>query len=675
MIVYGTVFCAGMLFAGASAAQTPAPAPPPPVAPLPIESFSKHDEYGEIKISPDGKALALAMGKYGRTIVAFYDLESKKTSGGVRTQDGFEIDEFHWVSPTRLIYTIAQRYPGRVQPTPTGEIFAINRDGRRHVPLYGYRADELSTGTHVVGRKPSYASTELISSLQHDDKEILLAEYPWRTAVNGWYDDPDAKPNIIRLDTYTGRKRSLGVAPLAGAWLLADRNDEVRFALGRNQQLKLAVSWMPQAGGTWKAFKMTGFREESLRPRKFSTDNRSILFTGVHEGESLTGLYRLDLQTRAVERLHAFENADITDLVTDFTGGEIVGVRGYAERPVFHWLAPENRTAKLYRGLQRAFPGDNVDITSATDDGRLAVVFVSSDVNPGDYYLFDTTTKKADYLRGMRSWIDPRSMRPMQPIELAARDGTKLHGYVTRPVGEGPAPMVVLPHGGPHWVRDIWAYDPEVQLLASRGYAVLQVNFRGSGGYGVDFERSGYRNWGTTMQDDLTDATRWAIDAGIAHRDRICIYGASYGGYAALMGAAREPKLYRCAIGYAGIYDLELMLSTADLPESKAGRAYLEDVLGHDLADLRARSPVHNAQRIEVDVLLIHGKEDSRVDYSQAKSMKAALEKNGKYVEWLALGGEGHGIYDEETRRKVYTRILKFLDTHLKAEAAPAAGS
>jgi dipeptidyl aminopeptidase/acylaminoacyl peptidase len=296
-------------------------------------------------------------------------------------------------------------------------------------------------------------------------------------------------------------------------------------------------------------------------------------------------------------------------------------------------------------------------------------VFVYSDTSPGDYYLFDTQTKKADFVRAARSWIQPQLMRPMLPIEVTARDGLKLHGYLTRPAGEGPHPLVVLPHGGPHGVRDVWGFDWEVQLLASRGYAELQVNFRGSEGYGMDFAAAGYGQWGASMQDDVTDATRWAIEQEIAHADRICIYGASYGGYTALMGAAREPKLYRCAIGYVGVYDLELMFKSGDIPDSRSGLAYLRKVLGEDSADLQARSPVNLADRIEVPVLLIHGKEDWRADYKQAKRMRSALESNTKPFEWMSLSREGHGVYDEETRREVYERILAFLDKHLSSAA------
>ena len=210
-----------------------------------------------------------------------------------------------------------------------------------------------------------------------------------------------------------------------------------------------------------------------------------------------------------------------------------------------------------------------------------------------------------------------------------------------------------------------------MQLLANRGYTVLQVNFRGSGGYGMDFESAGFGEWGAKMQDDVTDATRWAIEQKIAPADRICIFGTSYGGFAALMGAAREPDVYRCAIGYAGVYDLELMWESGDVPDSRGGRAYLQRVIGSDVAKLRAQSPVNNAQNIKVPVLLIHGKSDWRVDYEQAERMKAALEKHNKKLEWMALSREGHGAYDENTRREVYERILQFLDANLRVNLSP----
>jgi len=448
--------------------------------------------------------------------------------------------------------------------------------------------------------------------------------------------------------------------------LLVDRNDEVRFAVGENLAFQTAVTWKPQPGAPWQEFALPGFEASTLDPSGFSADNNSVVFTGVREGESLRNVYRLNLQTQAVDKLYGYDGVDVSDIVTDFAGREIIGVRADTSKAEYHWLAEDDPAAKLYVALERAFPQQSVEITSVTQDGTLVIAFVSSDRNPGDYYLFDTRAKRADLVRTTRDWIQPRLMRPKEAIEITARDGLKLHAYLTRPAGNGPHPLIVLPHGGPHGVRDSWDFDDEAQLFANRGYAVLQVNYRGSGGYGVAFETAGYRQWGASMQDDVTDATRWAIEHGVAPANRICIYGASYGGFAALMGVAREPDLYRCAIGYAGVYDLPLMFDSGDTPDSRFGRDYLDRVLGNDMKQLRARSPVYMAENIKAPVLLIHGKDDTRADYAHAKRMRDALEQHQKKVEWLALGGEGHGIYDEDSRRDVYERILQFLDTNLR---------
>jgi len=642
--------------------------------PLPIEAFTRSDEFGTLKISPDGAFLAMTLGGSGESALAFLDLADRKINSGVRSGGAqFVIYDFDWVSPTRVIYHIAERQPGTDVPVATGEIGGLDRDGKAHRFIYGYRAGDQKTGSHVRRRESSYAHSELISTLTDDPRYILIAEHPWRLVGNYWRPALDQPPQITRLNVYDGRKRSLGAAPLARAQLLADRNDDVRFALGYDETGRLAVRWKPRPQDPWQAFELPGFRPESVWPVTFAPDNASVFLTGVQEGKTLQALYRLDLESRAVEKLYGPQTEDLDGVVVDLSGEHLVGVIEHGARPIHVWLNPDDPTARLYQALERAFPGQHVSITSTTADGRLAVVFVSSDVNPGDYYLFDTSTMRAEYLQAARSWIDPADMQGKEPVRIEARDGLALHGYLTRPrQTDPPYPLVVLPHGGPHGIRDTAAFDPEVQLLASRGYAVLQINFRGSAGYGLDFEAAGYREWGARMQDDLTDATRWAIGAGLADPKRICIVGGSFGGYAALMGAAREPDLYRCAVGHAGVYDLELMHTSGDIADSRLGRSYLEEALGNDPADLRRRSPVHLAERIQVPVLLIHSTDDWRADHQHAVRMKRALQDHGKPVEYLELRGEGHGIFDESTRRDVWQRILAFLHQQLApGEPAP----
>jgi dipeptidyl aminopeptidase/acylaminoacyl peptidase len=646
------------LAGGAAAQEKPAV--------LPIEHFTKYDEFSSPMLSPDGTHIAYFTGKYGHSILAITTVADGKLVGGARCPDGFEVFDAHWKSNTRLVYQLAERQPGMARPTATGEIGALDIDGKDQRYIYGYRGGEMQTGTRMRVRQASYATPELVSPLLSDEKNILIAEYPWRQGVDSWFFDRDAKPIVTRLDVFTGRKHQLGRVPLANASLLVDAKDEVRFAVGSDARARLAVSWKPDAAGAWQEFELPGFKDESVIPQMFSEDNQWVYLTGVSDDDSASALYKIELATRAVTKVHGVDGVDVSSVMTDLTGRRIVGVITETDKPQVHWLDETDRATRIHRSISKALPGQVISIISTSQDGSRALIFTQSDVNPGDYYLFDTKAMKMNYLFAASKWIDPEQMHAKEPFVFKARDGVELHGYLTKPGKVGPFPTVVLPHGGPHGVRDSWTYDWEVQLLANRGYAVLQLNYRGSGGFGRKFEESGYHEWGGKMQDDITDATRWAIDNKLAAPDRICIYGASYGGYAALMGAVREPDLYRCAIGYAGVYDLELMLSSGDIPRSRLGRAYLNAALGDDVAKLRSRSPAFNAGQIKIPVLLIHGKEDWRADFKQAKNMKAALEASHKEFDWMVLSREGHGVYDEETRREVYDRILKFLDRHLQ---------
>lgn len=665
LIPIATTAVVGVLLAAPVLAQSTAPNV------IPIEHFTKFDDAGDLQLSPDGEHFAFVTKAEDTSLLVVSSTKTFKPVSATRFPRPYEIYEYHWVSNTRLIYQQAQRFPGRIEPTPTGELGAIDFNGKSGRFIYGYRAGEQQTGTRMKVRMASFASPRLISPLYNDDKHILIEEHPWKNRGDTWYYDRDAKPFITRIDVYSGTKKALGTAPLRDARVMVDHDDQPRFAIGENDQFEYSVSWRQHPEGAWSTLALPGFINDTVVPRIISADNQSLLFTAAKDKEPVS-LYQLNLDTKETTKVFGIDNSDVTGVVLDFAEENVIGVVSYTDKRVIHWLDKEDKATRLYRSLMQAFPNASVHVASATRDGSLAIVFVHSDVAPGEYFLFNPQTMKADLLLYAQKQIDPRQMRPREPFALQARDGVRLTGYVTKPAGPGPHPLVVLPHGGPHQVRDYWEYDWEAQLLANRGYAVLQVNFRGSSGLGHDFERLGHRQWGATMQDDLTDATRWAIEQKITDTHRICIYGASYGGYAALQGAVREPDLYRCAIGYAGVYDLELMHTSGDTPDWKTGRAYLEKVLGTDMALLRSRSPNYNADKIKAPVLLIHGKEDARADFQHAKRMKAALENANKAFEWMALSREGHGAYDEATRREVYECILAFLDKHLKNGATQA---
>ncbi len=249
----------------------------------------------------------------------------------------------------------------------------------------------------------------------------------------------------------------------------------------------------------------------------------------------------------------------------------------------------------------------------------------------------------------------------------------RIHGYVTLPRGAraAPPPMVVVTHGGPHGIRDHWGFDPTVQLLASEGFAVLQVNYRGSGGYGLGYEEAGYGHWGDRVVQDVVDATRWAVRKGFADPARICAFGGSFGAYASLQAAILAPDLFRCAVGYAGIYDLTRMSWTGDIPWSRHGRDYVRTAVGTDATALKTASPVFHADALRARVLLVHGEQDERAPIAHAEEMRKALTEAGHPPEWLVEPREGHGFYDEGARERMWTRVVAFLKESMASAPPP----
>jgi dipeptidyl aminopeptidase/acylaminoacyl peptidase len=350
-------------------------------------------------------------------------------------------------------------------------------------------------------------------------------------------------------------------------------------------------------------------------------------------------------------------------VVRTFDGQDIAGFITGDGKPGIEWLDAKSPEARLTEAMRKHQPDHFLVPVSASRDGQRVLFLAAADRNDGDFYLYNRKTNAANFVMSRRAHVPIEALAETQPFSLKARDGVALHGYITLPFPkvENP-PLVVMPHGGPHGLRDQWGYDMHVQALATRGYAVMQVNFRGSGGYGIDFQVSGYKQWGRKMQDDVTDATQHVLQAYGLDAKRVAIFGGSYGGYAALMGAVREPDMYRCAISYVGVAHLPLMYTRGDIEDSQFGIDYLKLVLGENEQELLANSPTQFADRIKAKVLLVHGLRDNRVPIKHAEMMRSALEKAGNKPEWYVEREEGHGFVLEANNQTLLERIDGFLN-------------
>ena len=628
--------------------------------PVPFTDLARHMQYDAVKISPDGKYIAATAVVNGQSMLALIRLEDKKGQL-VRQRNEDAVTDFWWVSPTRVVYTVGLRLGGYDRPIGTGELYAVDADGTDSTVLYGFRKEGQSIGSLVkqktVGER---GSAEFVGTIADDPKHVLVATWLW---------DANGRHGVFvtasRMDVRTGKMREITTAPVRNATFVADHQGRIRFAWASDEHDNVQVFQLPLGGGDWKPMPKLG--STNSVPIAFDRDDSVAYFTCPAANGGF-GICRWSEDKPALQEVWSNPRVEWDGLLQGLAEDDIAGVAYMDGRASIAPFDMQSPAAHTLVALMKQFPGESVRFVSGTRDGSLSIVLVEADADPGTFYLFNAKANTLTPLLKRAPWIDPQRMAATQPFEFAARDGLKLQGYVSYPPGHEQGkqlPTIVMVHGGPFSVRDRWEYDPDVQALATRGYAVVQVNFRGSGGYGYDFGKAGWREWGGKMQDDVTDATRWAIAQGIADPQRLCIYGASYGGYAALEGAVKEPDLYKCAIGYVGVYDLPLMFRRGDIPETVSGENYLKRQLGEDMAQLGQRSPINQLDALKARVMLVVGGEDRRVPPIQGRNLHEALLKRNVPHVWLEKPGEMHGFYDEANVAELYGKMLDFIGSSI----------
>ena len=635
-------------------------------APVDVGAYVKLDDFDQIKLSPNGDYYAASVPMEGKSILVIIRRADRKPTASFNLGKNKYVYDFAWVNPGLVMLTMAEKIGALDRPLPTGNLYTIGAEGKETDLLVGQEVEAMSTGTHIQVKKQEMVAARLVDDLPADDDNVLISTTPFNN---------DAYSQVEKMDVHSGKRKPVVRAPVRNAWFLTDHQGVVRFAHGWDMDSDNKLFYRSGDGAQWSEMNDELANGHDEWPLGFSADDR-IVYLQVEQPKGPDAIVAMDVASG--NRTQVFRDDDSDPQFPIYANNERatawapvgVGLMDGKPRTVFFDnAAPE---ARLYRSLEAAFQGDAVYITSKTTDGKLALVEVQSDRNPGDFYLFDTVNKKADLLVSRRDWFDPAAMAEKRPVSFTARDGMSLRGYVTLPHGAGDKhlPMVVLPHGGPIGESEYWNFDGDAQLLAAAGYAVLQVDYRGSGSHGRDYRNAGAREWGGKMQDDVTDATRWAIAQGIADPDRICIYGGSYGAYAALMGVAREPSLYRCAVGYVGVYDLPRMLSNRESPAA-SGKAWQRQWVG-EASQLVDKSPINLAGQIKVPVFLAAGGQDYVAPIEHTEGMEKALRAAGVPVETLYYRTEGHGFFVTDHRREYYEKLLAFLDRNLGAAATTA---
>ena len=614
------------------------------------EPFFQHASYREMRLSPSGKYLAALVPSGGRVRIAVIDVETKAATIAGALQDD-DIEWFEWVNDNRLVFSAIDLQAGLGEQRGGG-LFAVNRDGKDFRILAPTLKGQANRNQLV------YRYALLLTVLRDGSDDILVTA-----------NEPDARfPDVYRMNTSTGRKTlKSGDKPGDVVRWVADRQGEVRAAVELDKGTTVRVFWRADERSKWVQLEEANHRDAMFLPVAFDGDGS--LFVTSNIGRDTWALYRYDTQKRAIgAEVAAHPRVDLQGgLIFDRRRNEVVGLRYEAERPGFVWF--DEGRARLQKAVDDALPG-RVNAIALADTRALVTSF--SDTDPGSFYLFDIEHRKLEYLAARRPQIKPEAMPARLPVRYAARDGLEIPAYLTLPKGKAPnnLPLVVIVHGGPYVHGATWAWSAEPAFLASLGYAVLEPAFRGSTGWGSKLFLAGWKQWGFAMQDDLDDGMDWLAGRGVVDPKRACIMGGSYGGYAVMMGLARDPDRWRCGINFVGVTDINLMFDIAwsDFAYSDFIRYTAKEMIGDpdkDAARLKAASPLENAAKIKAPVLMVYGAQDRRVPLVFGEKMRNALEARGTPVEWEVYSDEAHGFLLEKNRFDFYARTARFLERHL----------
>ena len=652
-IMRASVRLAGLITALAASVS---PAADDPSAPIPIEQLFSLPQVRQPRLSPDGKKIAFLFPHEKKMALGVFDRATKESKMILRGADE-SLARFFWKGNDRLVFQAdvagnesffigstdltgknvlriaeSQRIENNLTGDAAGIIDELPLDPER-IAVWGFFSGNIDNAT-FVGGAPVIARLNVRNLGRSTLMELRDSDRDW----NRYFDQRGA----LRLR-----------AKLEGKTLIWEHRAE------DNQPFKRVA-----------AHPLHGYAE-TWDPELFAADNVTLWLISREEHDR-GALYALN--TRTFERgpaLFVPPEGEITELIVSRDRTRLLGVRYEAAREHYHWF--DETRAALQAKLAATFVGCDVRVSSLSDDESVALVWVGHDREPGVYYVLDQKAGSLVQFKRTRE-LDPAKLSPHQPIKYRARDGLEIHGYLTLPRGqEGKKlPLVIHPHGGPFGVRDRWGYDTDAQFLASRGYAVLQPNYRGSGGYGREFINKGRQQWGRAMQDDLTDGVEWAIAEGIADPARVAIYGASYGGYASLAGAMLTPDLYACAVNYVGASDLEITFKNRgdDAWRVPGEFSYREEWVGATRAYREETSPVNLVERLKIPTLHAYGAEDPRVKINHWTRLEPQLKKYGKDYQSIVEGRQGHGFRDEKESASFYVALEAFLARNLRDRKA-----
>jgi dipeptidyl aminopeptidase/acylaminoacyl peptidase len=609
---------------------------------IPVRDFFRNPESRGYLLSPDGKTLSYLAPWESRM-----NIWIRPTAGGeakrITSEKDRDIRQYIWKGNQYVIYA---------QDTKGDENFHL------------FRVDVKTGEVKDLTPFPKVRS-ELIDDLEDNSETDILVTLNKR--------NPELF-DAMRVNVITGEMKVAAENPGHVDRWVTDHKGRI-LAATETDGVNATLLTRADESAPFKKVLTTNFREH-LGPQFYTFDNKE-LYVASNIGRDKQAIVKIDPAT-AKETGVVYENPEV----------DVEGIAYSKKRKVLTYVSyttwKEQRkfldpqTEKMFAAIEKKLPGYQIDGAGNDHDENQFIFAASNDQTPGFRYLYNVKSGELTKLAEVAPWLKADQLAPMKPIEYKSRDGLTIHGYLTLPVGREAKnlPVVVNPHGGP-WYRDEWGFNPEVQFLANRGYAVFQMNFRGSTGYGRKFWEASFKQWGKTMQDDITDGVQWLVKSGIADPKRVAIYGGSYGGYATLAGVAFTPDLYAAAVDYVGVANLFTFMKTIP-PYWKPFLDMFHEMVGDPQKDKElfdATSPVMHADKIKTPLFVAQGAQDPRVNKNESDQMVEALKKRGVDVEYMVKDNEGHGFHNEENKFAFYEAMEKFLDQHLHPETAAASGA
>ena len=581
-----------------------------------VERYSKSNQYFTAGISPDGNQIAALGSNEGKKILAIINTKTLAPLSLIGFKAARQPGEFVWINNERLIYLIEEPIAWFQPPESAGEWVAVNVDGSRDKNIYGYRAGERQTGSRIKKIESYRAHGYLVDRLESSDKKIIMAAVPFEN------EGGDA-PELLELEIYLGTTKRITFSPVRRPIFKTDLNERLRMVTGRSSPKELSTYYWDLEGSDQKRIATGSLAGGYLQAVSFIHDDEVYVTDSRNTETQSLGL--LNVESGDIRVFYEHDQVDPSNFLHDEETNTLYAVEYESAKPEYFFVNESNKSARVLKALQRSFPSHHVIIVSHNADSRQSVVQVYSDQDPGAFYLYDRETKEAKHSFDTRPWIDPKRSAARESFTIEAHDGLLMMVHLTLPADAlGPPPLIVYPHDGPLGQRSTWQYNPLIQMLANQGYVVLQIDYRGSKGFGKKHEFLGTETWGSDIPRDIVTAAEHVVEQQLTTND-VCIYGEGFAAYTALRSTVIAPKLFSCAIAVGRIYDPVELYQHAFLPWHYDDTNFYREMT-KDSARMRAFDVIDTT--IPVPVMFAYGDATLNAPTQQADAMRKCLKKN-----------------------------------------------